>query len=85
MKINAYVEALDDLTWKDEHWNRFKGNVGETSERRGGAHMGFSERIDIILNWTKWTELSQSFERCITVLTVDSLGPVEENFQPLTF
>ena len=23
----------------------FKGNVGETSERRGEAHMGFSERI----------------------------------------
>ena len=22
----------------NEHWNRFKGNVGETSERRGGAH-----------------------------------------------
>jgi len=21
----------------DGHWNRFKGNVGETSERRGGA------------------------------------------------
>ena len=34
----------------DEHWNRFKGDVGETSERRGEAHMGFSERIDIILN-----------------------------------
>ena len=34
----------------DEHWNGFKGNVGETSERRGGAHMGFSERIDTILN-----------------------------------
>ena len=33
----------------DEHRNRFKGNVGKTSERRGGAHMGFSERIDIIL------------------------------------
>ena len=28
----------------DEHWNRFKGNVEETSERCGGAHMGFSER-----------------------------------------
>ena len=28
----------------------FKGNVGETSERRGGAHMGFSARIDAILN-----------------------------------
>ena len=37
----------------DEHWNRFKGNVGETSERRCGAHMGFSERIDTILNWTE--------------------------------
>ena len=35
-----------------ERWNRFKGNVGETSERRGGAHtfMGFSERIDTIMN-----------------------------------
>jgi len=25
---------------------RFKSNVGETAERRGRAHMGFSERID---------------------------------------
>ena len=33
----------------DEHWNRFKGDVGETSERRGGAHMGFIEGIDTIL------------------------------------
>ena len=33
----------------DEHWNRFKGNVGETSERPDGAHMGFSERMDTIL------------------------------------
>ena len=30
--------------------NSFKGDVGETSERRGGAHMGFSERIDTTLN-----------------------------------
>ena len=37
----------------DEHWNRLKGNVGETSERRGGAHMGFSERIYAILKWTE--------------------------------
>ena len=36
----------------DEHWNRFEGNVGETSERPGGAHMGFSEPIDTIFNWT---------------------------------
>ena len=26
----------------------FKGNVGETSERRGGTHMDLSERIDTI-------------------------------------
>ena len=37
----------------DEHTDCSKGNVGETSERRGGAHMGFSERIDSILNWTE--------------------------------
>ena len=34
----------------DEHWNRSKCNVGETSERRDGAHVDFSERIDTILN-----------------------------------
>ena len=34
----------------DEHWNRFKGDVGETSERRGWSAKGFFERIDIILN-----------------------------------
>ena len=33
----------------DEHWNCFKGDVGQASERRGGAHMGFSEHIDAIL------------------------------------
>ena len=51
-------EALDDLPWKDErgyrqsdeHWNCFKGDVGKTFERRGGAHMIFSESIDTILN-----------------------------------
>ena len=31
----------------DEH---FKGEVGETSERRGGAHMGFSKRTNTILS-----------------------------------
>ena len=30
----------------DEHWNCSKADVAETSERQGGAHMGFSERID---------------------------------------
>ena len=36
----------------DKHWNRFKGNVGETSDK-GGAHMGFSERKDTVLNYTE--------------------------------
>ena len=37
----------------DEHWNHFRGNVGETSERQGGVHMGFSEPTDTTLNWTE--------------------------------
>ena len=37
----------------DQHWNCFKGNVGGTPERRGGAHTDFPERIDTILNWTE--------------------------------
>ena len=39
----------------DEHWNCFKGNVGETSERKGGVHMFFSKHIDTILNRTELT------------------------------
>ena len=44
----------------NQHWNCFKGNIGDTPERRCGAHMGFPERIDTILNWTElnWTELN---------------------------
>ena len=37
----------------DEHWNRLKGNVGETSERRSGAHMGSFERVETTLNRTE--------------------------------
>ena len=36
----------------DKQWNCFKGNVAETSERCGEAHMGLSECTDIILNRT---------------------------------
>ena len=32
------------------HWNCFKGNIGETAEGQGGAHMGLPERIDTTLN-----------------------------------
>ena len=37
----------------DERCNCFQGNVGGTSERRGGEYMGFPEHGDIILNWTE--------------------------------
>ena len=37
-----------------KQWNCFKGNIGESPERRGGAHMGFPECvIYTILNWTE--------------------------------
>ena len=31
----------------DGHWNRVKGSFGETSERRGGAHMVV---VELMLN-----------------------------------
>ena len=34
----------------DKHQNHFKGDFREMSERQGGKHLGFSERIDTILN-----------------------------------
>ena len=38
----------------DEHWNHFKGNVGETSERWGGALYGlfWVREYQLELNWT---------------------------------
>ena len=44
------LKGRDGHRQSDEHWNRFKGNFGETPERRGGELMGFSERIDTTLN-----------------------------------
>ena len=38
--------------------------LGETSERRGGAHMGFSERIDTILNWTYYCSSRRADHQC---------------------
>ena len=34
----------------DGHWNRFKGDVGETAERGVGVLMDISEHIYTILN-----------------------------------
>ena len=46
-------------------WNCFKGNIGETSERLGGAVMDFYERIDIALNWTEQYYLAQNTHDCV--------------------
>ena len=62
MKAQTKTEAWkDNLPWKDKrqlssikHWNCFKCNIGETSEKQGGAHMGFSEHTDTIFNWTRF-------------------------------
>ena len=55
-----------------EHWNSFKGtgqgNIGETPERRGGAHVSFSKHIYTTLNWTElnWTmEYMPTFWCCL--------------------
>ena len=33
-----FERTREDYCQSFEHWNRFKGNVGETCQRRGGAH-----------------------------------------------
>ena len=48
-----YVPAREGRRQSDEPCKCFKGNIGETSEGQWGAHMGFSECIDVILNWTQ--------------------------------
>ena len=58
--------------WLD--WNHFKGNVGETSERWGGAHMGFSEHNATILNWTGLVEQLTCCHGCIGHCVLDC-GP----------
>ena len=50
----------EDHHQSDEHWNCFKGNTGQTSERWDGAHMGFSKHSDTILNWTELLGWSQN-------------------------
>ena len=55
-------EALSDLFWKAERATVNEMNITTVSkttlrkclsERWDGAHVGFSESIDIILNWTE--------------------------------
>ena len=53
-KREAYEEeTLDKLPWQDTNKlkgrSSIQGDIGGTSERQGGAHMGVSERIDATL------------------------------------
>ena len=72
-------EALGDLPWKDERgpsslrwtlelFQRQRWKL--LSERRGGAHMGISDCIDSILNWT--VVLLQSVS-CMSVIITNNL------------
>ena len=45
-----------------------KATLGDTSERRSGAHMGFSESTDNILNWTELNVHSDNALRLLRVL-----------------
>ena len=47
---SSFERTREGHRQSDEHWNKFKGDVGETSERGDVAHMGLSERTDTILN-----------------------------------
>ena len=59
MNVSERIDTilnLSELTRKghcqtSEHWSCFKGDVGKP-KKQGGVHMGFSERIDAILNYT---------------------------------
>ena len=70
MFLNYDIHLLSERTRKghrqsDEHWNGFKSNAKDTSERRGWANMGlFQERrYRLQPNWTEPNNL------CIHVVT----------------
>ena len=59
----------------DEHWNCLKlmATLGKLL-RQGGAHMGFSERIDTVLNWTELNNMAQAVSfPCATLPTWHSI------------
>ena len=61
----------------DEHWNCFKGNVGETSERRGGVHIVFfqAHRYHLEPNWTGHSSLWTFFGSANKVAQSGSNSP----------
>ena len=48
----------------DQYWHCFKDNMVKTPERQGGAHIGFPQHIDIIMNWTKLKKSTREAQLC---------------------
>ena len=48
--LSAIYRRIQKVKEAGNQVGRFKGNVGETFERLGEAHVGFSERIATTLN-----------------------------------
>ena len=70
----------------DEHWNCFKGNRGETPETWGGTHMGFSARLDSILNSTQLNQLTRlSFLLTVLILELNRDSLLIDCFDFLAF
>ena len=65
----------------DKHWNRFKGNIGQTSERQGGVHsygLFRAHRYHLELNWTEliWLKYNTLIgTSTITTIFIVSLHP----------
>ena len=49
------IAMVSKVLYKINYYSYYSINSGETSDRRGGAHMGFSECIATILNRTEQT------------------------------
>ena len=69
-RAESYTKAMNNNN--NQHWNRFKCVVAETSERPGGAHTDFSERTDTILNWTVYSVTERDPERSCRINTQGS-------------
>ena len=53
------------------HFSHTNVDDHRSCERQGGTHMGFSERIDTILNWTEYH--FNSTELCVVISATPAL------------
>ena len=59
----------------DQRWNCFKSNIREMSERPSGIHVGGSECLDSILNWTELMLLWNFLFDMIIIIPFGKFGP----------